>query len=244
MTEAAVLHETPAEPTYRPLCTRCLRAGAVCLCAGIRPFRTFFQVVLLQHPKERKNSIGTARFTHLTLTDSRLIAGAEFETDPAVSEILGDPESYPTVLFPGDASVNLAEARDDFLEAIPFGPSGRRRRLVVFVIDGTWSQARAMIRKSARLAALPRVSFTLDQPSQYKVRKQPREYCLSTVEAVARLVKLLDPAAPAETLIETFARMVDHQLECANQGKLREKPKFKATALLAPSAKVLAPRQG
>lgn len=235
MTEADLLPARPPEPTYRPLCTRCLRAGAVCLCDGIRPFRTFFQIVLLQHPKERKNSIGTARFTHLTLTDSRLIAGAEFETDPEVTAILADPANYPTVLFPGDTSVNLAESREAFLSGIPAGPSGNPRRLVVFVIDGTWSQARAMIRKSARLAALPRVSFTLDRLSQYKVRKQPSEYCLSTVEAVARLVKLLDPAAPAETLIETFARMVDHQLECANRGRLREKEKFKATALLAPS---------
>lgn len=209
-------------PETRALCTRCLRASAVCLCAGIRPFTTFFQVVLLQHPKERKNSIGTARFTHLSLTGSRLIAGSEFESDPEITAILDDPGNYPTVLFPGDNAMNVAEARDAFLAGIPAGKDGRPRRLVVFVIDGTWSQARGMIRKSPRLAALPRVSFTLDRPSQYKVRRQPREFCLSTVEAVARLVNLLDPAAPTETLIETFARVVDHQIACGALGKLRE----------------------
>jgi DTW domain-containing protein YfiP len=219
-------HCRPEMPNYRPLCVRCLRAGSVCLCDSIRPFETFFKVVLLQHPKERKNSIGTARFTHLTLKNSLLIAGAEFETDPAVSAILADPENYPVVLFPGENSVNLAEARDAFLAGVPTGPSGLPRRLVVFVIDGTWSQARGMIRKSARLLKLPRVSFTLDQPSQYKVRKQPRDFCLSTVEATARLVKLLDPAAPAESLIATFAKMVDAQLECATRGRLREKQKY------------------
>ena len=222
MTQAASPLKHPVEPEYRPLCTRCLRAGSVCLCEGIRPFRTSFQVVLLQHPKERKNSIGTARFTHLTLTNSRLIAGAEFESHPEVTEILSDPANYPTVLYPGESSVNVSENRAAFLGSIPLGSDGKPRRLVVFVIDGTWSQARGMIRRSPRLAALPRVSFSIEQLSQYKVRKQPSEYCLSTVEAVARLVKILDPAAPTETLIETFARVVDHQLACGALRKLRE----------------------
>jgi len=226
MTQAAVRPSRFPEPTYRPFCVRCLRASSVCLCGGIRPFETTFRVVLLQHPKERKNSIGTARFTHLTLKNSLLIAGAGFETDSEVSAILSDPQNYSTVLFPGDTSVNLSENRDHFLATIPRGPDGEIRRLVVFVIDGTWSQARGMIRKSARLLALPKISFNLEQPSQYKVRKQPREFCLSTVEATARLVKLLDPAAPAERLIETFATMVDAQLECATRGRLREEAKW------------------
>ncbi|MBS1961816.1 MAG: DTW domain-containing protein [Bdellovibrionales bacterium] len=210
------------EADYRPLCLRCLRAGSVCLCSTIEPFGTFFDVVLLQHPKERKNSIGTARFTHLSLRNSRLVAGAEFDGHPEVEALLADPTKYAVVLFPGESAVNVSESRDAFLASIP-GDSSGPKRLVIFVIDGTWSQARGMLRKSARLAALPRISFTLDRPSQYKVRKQPREFCLSTVEAVARLVKLLDPAAPSDRLLATFARMVDAQLECAIRGKEKQK---------------------
>jgi len=222
---------TAEEPEYRAYCTRCLRAGSVCLCAGIRPFRTFFDVVLLQHPKERKNSIGTARFTHLTLEGSRLVAGAEFDADPAVNAILDDPGNYAVTLFPGEIASNIAEDRDGFLATVP-----PRRRLVIFVIDGTWSQARGMLRKSARLAALPRVSFSIDRPSQYKVRRQPREFCLSTVEATARLVKLLDPAAPADSLLETFARMVDAQLECATHGKEKKKTPLRSDRIAVDAA--------
>ncbi len=210
------------EKPYRALCVRCLRAGSVCLCDGIRPFETAFQIVLLQHPKERKNSIGTARFTHLTLKSSRLIAGVDFDRVPEVNAILDDPGNFAVILFPGETATNVAENRDAFLAGIPRGPDGPRR-LVIFVVDGTWPQARGMLRKSARLLALPRISFTIESPSQYKVRKQPHEFCLSTVEAVARLVKILDPAAPADSLIDTFARMVDAQLECATRGRLREK---------------------
>jgi DTW domain-containing protein YfiP len=205
----------------RPLCVRCLRAKAVCLCAGIRSFSPFFQVVLLQHPKERKNSIGTARFTHLTLSNSRLIAGSEFETDPAVNLLLGDAENYCVVLFPGPSSVNISDHRDEFVSSIPAKVDGTPRRLVVFVIDGTWAHAKGMIRRSLRLAELPRISFTVSEPSNYRVRKQPHEYCLSTVEAVAKLVKILDPRMPAESLIETFGKMVEWQIECASRANLR-----------------------
>lgn len=217
----------------RPLCLKCLRAEAVCLCAGIRQFSPFFQVVLLQHPKERKNTIGTARFTHLTLANSRLIAGSEFETDPAVNLILGDPKNYCVVLFPGPTSVNISEARDSFLRDIPQSRDGGTCRLIVFVIDGTWAHAKGMIRRSPRLSELPRISFTVSEPSTYRVRKQPHEYCLSTVEAVAKLVKILDPAMPADSLIETFGRMVEWQIECAARANLRE---------VAPSTRIPAER--
>lgn len=200
---------------YRSLCLRCLRAEATCLCEGIRPFSTFAQIVLLQHPKERKNAIGTARFTHLSITGSRLIAGTDFDNHPDVISILENTAYDCYVLFPGPGSTNLATHRDEFV-------SNLKRKLVIFVIDGTWSHAKGMLRKSTRLQSLPRVSFTLEKPSNYRVRKQPREFCLSTVEAVARLLRLLDPEAPSENLIETFNEMVERQIKYAKRGKLRE----------------------
>ncbi len=207
--EALKIEDTPS----RLLCVRCFRSKAVCLCDAIQPFAPFFKTVLLQHPKERKNSIGTARFTHLTLSNSKLIVGFGFDDDSAVNQLIDSPENYCVVLFPGPHSINVAEAKEEFLKQIPLQANGEKKTLVIFVIDGTWAHARAMLRRSKRICSLPRISFTLDLPSQYKVRKQPRSYCLSTVEAVARLIYLLDEKAPSSRLLATFSSMVDLQLK-------------------------------
>jgi len=205
-------------PVNRGLCLRCLRAEAVCLCAEIRPLAPSFRVVLLQHPKERKNTIGTARLTHLCLSNSVLIPGTEFDSDRAVNDLLEDPANFCVTLFPGPLSINVSEHADDFFG---YRPSDSRT-LTVFVIDGTWSHAKSMLRKSAKLAALPQIRFTPTTPSNYRVRKQPNPLCLSTIEAVHQLIRVLNPDKDPDILVRLFAKMVDRQIECTKTPKLRE----------------------
>lgn len=202
----------------RELCTRCLRAKRVCYCPSLRPFTPSFTVVLLQHPKERKNTIGTARMTHLSLSNSLLIPGIGFEEDDRVNALIADPANHCVVLYPGENSVNVSEHADEFLTAV----KSLSQKLVVFVIDGTWAQAKGMVRKSPRLTSLPQICFTPEIPSQYKVRKQPNRFCLSTIEAVHALIRVLDPKAPSDVLIDLFAGMVDRQIECGALRKVRE----------------------
>lgn len=209
-----------SETLYRDQCFRCLRAASVCTCAHLQPFAPRFSVVLLQHPKERKNSIGTARTTHLCIANSRLIAGVEFDGNPEVETLLDDPANACHVLFPGPTSIEVDRLGTEPLSspALALGD----RRLVVFVIDGTWAQAKGMLRKSSRLGALPRVSFQPSRPSNYRVRKQPSRYCLSTIEATHRLVEILDPQVNPAILLELFDRMVEQQVSFASRGQLRE----------------------
>lgn len=208
------------EAIYRDLCFRCLRAASVCTCALIAPFSPRFEVVLLQHPKERKNSIGTARMTHLCITNSRLIAGVEFDGNREVETILDDPANAGHVLFPGPTAIEVDRLGEAPLASPALALDGRK--LVVFVIDGTWAQAKGMLRKSARLGNLPRVSFQPSRTSNYRVRKQPNRFCLSTIEATHRLIQILDPRVDPGILLTVFDRMVEKQVSFASRGQLRE----------------------
>ncbi len=209
-----------SEAIYRDQCYRCLRATSVCTCALIAPFSPRFGIVLLQHPKERKNSIGTARMTHLCIANSRLIAGVEFDGHPEVDALLDDPANACHVLFPGPTAIEVDRLGHDPLASPALGLG--RRKLIVFVIDGTWAQAKGMLRKSARLGTLPRVSFQPSRPSNYRVRKQPSRFCLSTIEATHRLIEILDPQVDPGILLTVFDRMVEKQVSFASRGQLRE----------------------
>ncbi len=120
------------------------------------------------------------------------------------------------MLYPGESSTNLTD----------LSPADRRvpfeldKKLVIFVMDGTWNTARNMVRYSANLQALPRVCFSLDTPSNFRVRKQPAAGCYSTIEAIHQVIELVGsfygfPIEKREhdNLLQIFDQMVERQLQ-------------------------------
>ncbi|MEQ1879159.1 MAG: DTW domain-containing protein, partial [Bdellovibrionia bacterium] len=74
------------------------------------------------------------------------------------------------------------------------------------------------------------IAFTPPAPSRFRVRKQPHEFCFSTIEAVHHAIELLGFTQGFQTvgrahdrLLSAFDHMVERQLELM-QGKrnLRE----------------------
>jgi DTW domain-containing protein YfiP len=65
------------------------------------------------------------------------------------------------------------------------------------MLDGTWTEARKMFRKSPYLDALPMISVDLSRISAYHLRKRtPRQYCTAEV-AIALLDLAGDKSAAA-----------------------------------------------
>jgi DTW domain-containing protein len=198
----------------RELCLQCLNARAICYCAELRPFRAEIEIVILQHPLERKRSIGSARMTHLSISNSRLIWGSTFSRNAVVNALIANAENHCVALYPGPASVPIERLTPG--EAWPTG-----KKLVVFVIDGTWINARKMMQRSPNLMALPQICFMPGRESQYRFRKQPASYCLSTLEAVHQLLSVLDPKTDASVLLRLFGQLVERQVGYAKKGKIR-----------------------
>jgi DTW domain-containing protein len=186
---------TAAAP--RPCCTSCRRPLTVCFCARITVLPTRTRILLLQHARERRVGIGTARMAHLALPGSVLRVGLDFAADPVVQEALQEPPTY--LLFPGP-------------DACPLEQLPRDRPVTLVVVDGTWWQARKLLRLNPVLAALPRVAFRPRRPSGYLIRRQPADFCLSTIEALAETLETLEPdGARFQRLLDPFAAMVDRQ---------------------------------
>jgi DTW domain-containing protein YfiP len=201
----------------RGLCFKCFRSQTTCLCDNVIPVRPEIEIVILLHPMERKRSIGTARLTHLCLTNSRIITGATFNEHSSVKELLADPKKVCFVLYPGPKSINIEEQIPvQMIEAKQHG-----RQVVVFVIDGTWPCAKRMLRKSTILHSLPQISFHPTKTSEYQIRKQPESYCLSTVEAVHRVLGILEPSLDASNLLHVFRELVKTQLSFSGVGPFR-----------------------
>lgn len=205
------LRAIPLDPTRvseaRQSCARCLRPISWCWCQHLPRLESKTRVLILQHPRERDVAIGTARMAHLALPSSQLVAprdlGLAFDDHPLVRALVDDPLANAAVLFPGEGARDVG----DWVAAPP-------RSLVV--VDGTWWQAKKILKLNPRLAALPRVSYRPPAPGNYRIRKEPSDECLATIEAIAAVLGIFEgDALRFSSLLAPFTHMVDRQIEAA-----------------------------
>src|SRR5258706_12373307 len=93
----------------REVCYRCRRPKSACFCLHLKRVQTRTRVVFLQHPRERRVPIGTARLAHLSLPNSELHTGVDFAGHTRLEEILAGRNV--AVLFPGEAAVDISPAQ-------------------------------------------------------------------------------------------------------------------------------------
>jgi DTW domain-containing protein YfiP len=182
---------------HRSVCPRCRRPAVVCWCAHLPALATRTRVVVLQHPRERRVGIGTGRMAHLSLAGSVLRVGVDFTGDRVLAEALAGGPAY--VLYPRPGAVAPAD--------LPRDPP-----ITLVVLDGTWSQARKLLARNPVLARLPGIAFQPSAPSNYRIRRQPAPFCVSTIEALAETLAALEPGGDRfERLRVPFEAMVAGQ---------------------------------
>ncbi len=210
----------------RATCYRCFWPQSLCWCPTLQPMETRTHFVFLMHPKEfKQEKAGTGRLTHLCLSHSKIHMGIEFDAHEEVQGLINDPSNFPVLLYPGPTARNLSTGG---LNAEDLGG----RRLVVFLLDATWSGARKMLRLSPSLQRLPRIMFTPSGRSRYVIKQQPQDGCLSTLEATHELLLTLERAGLdryplPDQLLGLFDRMQQYQIQCAadpNRGGYRRQP--------------------
>lgn len=194
----------PLDFEPRSVCARCERPTRVCYCAHLASIETRTRVVLLQHPREEGMAIGTARIAHLCLPNSELHVGVDFRGSPALARALGDPGRPAALLYPSEGAV-------DVLSNPPRGP------VTLVVVDGTWWQARKLVRANPDIARLPRYAFRPPTPSEYRIRREPDAACVSTIEALAHVLGVLEgDREKLRGLLAPFRAMIDRQVEYAS----------------------------
>ncbi len=196
-------------PNPRKTCYKCYRPQTSCVCPHITPIKTKTRFVILMHPKEfRKTKNGTGHFTNLSLANCEIFVGVDFTKHPKVNAIINHAKNNCFVLYPSPKSLNLNETNI----------ATTNKELVLFLIDATWPCSRAMLRASSNIDMLPKVSFTHQKKSQFAFKKQPKEYCLSTIESTYCILELLtqhqiEQITPQElkAFLTPFEKMVSYQ---------------------------------
>src|SRR6201994_1825851 len=200
-----------------PECPHCRKPEPLCVCDGIEPIESSISLLILQHPQEQDRALGTARLTALHFKDAVVKIGLSW---PSLSKALGRPVHDPSrwaVLYLGSAKVADLDTDREIVAINRKGEIEEHQRAIlsdiegIVLLDGTWSQAKALWWRNAWMLKCQRVILTPRQPSLYKeLRKEPRKECLSTIESVAEVLSALNEApAVSQHLRELFAKLLD-----------------------------------
>lgn len=215
MTHSVVVKESSESTPENPQkCSKCLKPLKWCICEELVPLDNQIYVLILQHPQEPDKDLGSARLAHLSLNHSSLKIGLSWRN---LAAALGKP-AQPSrwgVLYLGSG---VKGGIPPTLKDVPLVFVDRNGKPVasplplegLVVLDGTWTQAKALWWRNPWLLKLKRTILVPSKQSLYReLRKEPRKECLSTMESVAEaLTGLGEPKEVGEALHTRFSNFL------------------------------------
>ncbi|XP_049791709.1 tRNA-uridine aminocarboxypropyltransferase 2 isoform X1 [Schistocerca nitens] len=200
----------PADPPRkREICPSCRRPAVVCWCPYLpkTPLDIQCRLILLQHPAEEKRCLRTAPMLSLGLSPGKclIFKGKKFPLNKHIGleEILKSPDAL--LLYPSKDAVEIFR-----LPSV----SERKSPYDLIVIDGTWPQAKAIFHATPLLHNIRQVKLVHGLISEYVIRSQPTDGCLSTLEAAAQaLSHLEDRADVTDVLLRPMHALCNFQLD-------------------------------
>jgi len=184
-------------------CPGCRMLTVDCFCDLVPRVDTRTRVLIVLHHAETQKPSNTGRLALRCLPNSgAVIRGAPDQPTAGPAPDWAE-HGNPVVLFPHPDARPLAEF------------CGGPRPVTLIVPDGTWRQAQRVRRRVAGLAEVPCAFVTRDAPSEYRLRRTSDARRLSTMEAIAEALGLLEGAggpAARELLLNIFQVMVERSL--------------------------------
>lgn len=198
-------------------CQRCLLPTRQCLCATINPSHARSRFCLVMFDTEPMKPSNTGRLIADMLPDTVAFQWSRTEPPQALIELCSSEDYQPMVVFPA----SYAGEERQVLSAPPAG-----KPPLFIMLDGTWTEARKMFRKSPWLDALPVISVDLARVSAYRLREAHGEAQYCTAEVAIALLDLAGDRQAAHALGDHFALFRERYLA----GKPHHQPDITAKA--------------
>uniref|UniRef100_A0A8C5PBK8 tRNA-uridine aminocarboxypropyltransferase n=1 Tax=Leptobrachium leishanense TaxID=445787 RepID=A0A8C5PBK8_9ANUR len=184
------------------------RPQKVCLCPFLpeQPLPVSTCLYIVQHPAEESRVLRTVPLLVACLAEDKckVLIGRRFgeERYPDLASVCKNPSTF--ILYPGAEASNLEDLpRTDV-----------QHPCSLIIIDGTWSQAKDIFYKNSLFRLPKQVQLKSSLSSQYVIRTQPTNMCLSTLECAAVALSIMERNAEIqETILRPLQAMCTFQLQ-------------------------------
>ncbi|SFM85963.1 conserved hypothetical protein [Izhakiella capsodis] len=185
-------------------CQRCLLPLSNCLCSGIVTQQARSRFCLVMFDTEPMKPSNTGRLIADILPDTLAFGWSRTEISVDLLKVVNDASYQPFVVFPASYAATDRQVENK--------PPIQGKPPLFIMLDGTWSEARKMFRKSPWLDHFPVLSVDVTTPSAYSLREAhaPGQHCTAEI-AVALLAQAGDSSA-AQALSQHFQLFRDRYL--------------------------------
>jgi DTW domain-containing protein YfiP len=193
------------DPTACPVCRQ---QRWLCVCGFAPRLAVRTPVVVIAHVSDLPRTSSTVRLLTLAVRGVTVLPHGEFPApaDPAAHLPAG---TTPVVLFPGHGARPLTPG---LIATLPSPPA-------LVVPDGNWRQASRMVKRLPLLAGAVKVMLPDRAFPGVTLRRNQEGHHMSTYEAVARAVGVLEGEAVSAPLLDFYRRATDRMLMV--RGRLR-----------------------
>lgn len=195
-------------------CNKCGLPVINCICNIVPKIETKTKIWILSTEREFSRPSNTARLLKLVNPEStELILWERTNAPEKLIEYINNEDYEVYILFPMEND-DLSESKFEYKssEKIP----------AFIILDGTWKEARRILRKSDYLKNLPRVSLNPIHKSEYTLRRCASEGELCTIEAAIEVLGLNYELENAKLIKDVFDLFIKSFKAGANGLKLKE----------------------
>lgn len=174
----------------------------LCICLMIPRLVTRTRLLLVIHNFEDNKPTNTGRLAAECLVNSRVIVRGKASLS---GESLGfSSDTIPVLLYPSEDATPLVELAASL--------TNESRPITLIVPDGSWRQASKVRKRLPGVGAARCVSLPLGGASRYRLRSAPDLHRLSTIEAIARALGILEGPEIRTAMELPFHAMVERTL--------------------------------
>jgi len=184
-------------PPRKDRCPRCRLVPSHCLCAlqPVVPTRAGFCLLMAEFEPLKPSNTGW--LVADVVPDTAAFGWSRIAVDPALLALLDDPQWQPYVVFPAEFAAP-ERVVTELAPAVSEGGAGARPLFIL--LDGTWSEACKIFRKSPWLNRFPVLSLHPDQLSRYRLRRSTHAHHFCTSEVAALCLAMAGETHAAQVL--------------------------------------------
>ncbi|MCL1050549.1 DTW domain-containing protein [Shewanella abyssi] len=183
----------------RPNCPSCHYPLKACLCASIKQMQVKTELIILQDPTEVGHAKNSVRLLALVIPQTKVVVGETAADFSLLREQLQLTDKPIFLVYPSTASRSVSDIVID-------------TDVILLLLDGTWRKAYKLLQLNPWLLDFPALHLDLDGASNYTIRKASRSDSLSTLEASAMMLKVIEPQQDVTPLTDALAALVEQRL--------------------------------
>ena len=178
-------------------CPRC-QLKHQCLCDVLPELDVPTHIALLMHENELSRETNTGQWLLKSVRSSSSHVWQRKTPCPELLALLESELYQPFLLFPSEESQPVEAAYRD--------AQNSNKTPLFIILDGTWQEAKKMLRKSDWLSGIPHAHISPTEASRYQLRRNQQAGHLCTLEVGCEVLIAIGEQQKAQQLLGFFEK--------------------------------------